>query len=48
MFEALQAGQIGLNDYLVGTNLWKQTLSEALSCERDAALLMCELEYFAK
>ena len=48
LFEALQAGQIGLNDYLVSTGLWKQTLSEALSCERDAALLMCELEYFAK
>lgn len=48
LLEALNAGEIDLETYVVGTELWLDEVQEVLATERDYKLLLAELRYFTR
>ena len=47
LYEALQSGEITLEEYVYGIELWYDSLAELLEIERDCHSLIAELESFA-
>lgn len=48
LYEALSGGQISVEEYVYGVELWQDALIEVLSCERDCHLLISELNNFSR
>lgn len=48
LYEALQGGEIALEDYVYGIELWNDALSDVLESERDCHSLIAELESFGE
>lgn len=48
LYTALEAGEIGVDEYIYGVSLWQDALIEVLACERDCRLLVAELNNFCR
>lgn len=48
LYEALQGGEIALEDYVYGIELWNDALTAVLESERDCHSLIAELESFGE
>lgn len=48
LYTALEAGQISVDEYINGIELWQDALIEVLACERDCQLLVAELNNFCR
>ncbi len=48
LYEALQGGEIALEDYVYGIELWNAALTDVLESERDCHSLIAELESFGE
>jgi len=48
LYEALSEGQISVEEYVYGVELWQDALIDVLSCERDCQLLISELNNFSR
>ncbi len=48
LYEALEDGEIALEDYVYGIELWNSALTDVLESERDCHSLIAELESFGE
>ncbi len=48
LYDALQGGEIALEDYVYGIELWNNALTDVLESERDCHILIAELESFGE
>lgn len=47
LYEALESGEIAIEEYTYGMEVWYDSLQDMLECERDCHSLIAEIESFA-
>lgn len=48
LYEALECGELSIEDYTYSIEIWHDTFQDVLECERDCHSLISELENFAE
>ena len=48
LYEALEGGEIAIEEYTYGMEVWYDALQDVLECERDCHSLIAEIESFAE